>query len=101
AMARQCAGLVRDLEASLEAAVTNVDSLIGLADEARQAVERLIPALGALAEASARASAPTPVAVLVQPLPTVDGASEREDGLAEIVADGWPAPRDDRAKLKN
>jgi ABC-type transporter Mla subunit MlaD len=91
AMARQCAATVHNLEESVRAAVANVESLLALADHARRALERLAPALGALADAAAKASArrTAPVAVVIEAPPARSNAAE--DSLAEIVADGWPS----------
>jgi ABC-type transporter Mla subunit MlaD len=93
AMARQCAATVHSLEESVRAAVANVETLLTLADHARRALERLAPALGALADAAAKASTrrPVPVTVVVETAPPpVPATTTADDGLAEIVADGWP-----------
>jgi ABC-type transporter Mla subunit MlaD len=93
AMARQCSATVHHLEENVRAAVSNVETLLTLADHARRALERLAPALGALADAAAKASVrkPVPVTVVVEAAPGTSAATAHEDALAEIVADGWPA----------
>jgi ABC-type transporter Mla subunit MlaD len=90
AMARQCAATVHALEDSVRSAVGNVESLLALADHARHALERLAPALGALADAAAKASArrSSPETAELEAAPA---SNPREDSLAAIVADGWPA----------
>jgi methyl-accepting chemotaxis protein len=90
AMARQCAATVHSLEESVRDAVANVESLLTLADHARRALERLAPALGALADAAAKASARKSVTVVIETAPA-PAAAPAEDSLAEIVADGWPS----------
>jgi ABC-type transporter Mla subunit MlaD len=94
AMARQCSATVHHLEDSVRAAVSNVETLLTLADHARRALERLAPALGALADAAAKASVrrPVPVTVVVDAGPggTAAASAATEDPLSEIVADGWP-----------
>jgi ABC-type transporter Mla subunit MlaD len=89
AMARQCASTVHTLEDSVRNAVANVESLLALADNARRALERLAPALGALADAAAKASArrSTPDTAEVEAAPA---PPSRDNSLAAIVADGWP-----------
>jgi methyl-accepting chemotaxis protein len=102
AMARQCAATVHNLEESVRQAVANVESLLALADHARRALERLAPALGALADAAAKASAKrsVPVTVVIEtaPAPTPPPV---EDSLAEIVADGWPTLQRRGSGFKN
>jgi ABC-type transporter Mla subunit MlaD len=94
AMARQCSATVHHLEDSVRAAVSNVETLLTLADHARRALERLAPALGALADAAAKASVrrPVPVTVVVDAVAggTAAASAATEDPLSEIVADGWP-----------
>ena len=93
AMARQCSATVHNLEEHVRAAVSNVETLLTLADHARRALERLAPALGALADAAAKASVrrPVPVTVVIEAAPGAAAAAVAEDPLSEIVADGWPA----------
>jgi len=73
----------------LEELMSNVESLLALADHARRALERLAPALGALADAAAKASVRKEVTVVIETAPPP--AASAEDSLAEIVADGWPS----------
>jgi ABC-type transporter Mla subunit MlaD len=105
AMARQCAATVHSLEESVRQAVANVESLLALADHARRALERLAPALGALADAAAKASTrrPVPVTVVVEaaPSPAPAAASSADESLAEIVADGWPSLQRRGSGFKN
>jgi uncharacterized coiled-coil protein SlyX len=105
-MAHHCADTAQELDASVAAAVTSVDLLIELADQARRALEKLAPALDALASATSRASAPPsePVALIVQQptTTTTADAPTRTDRLADIIESGWPkAPGGDDPKRNN
>jgi hypothetical protein len=100
-MSRQCAATVRELEGGVQTAVASVDSLIGLADEARRSLEKLAPALEALARAAAEASSSRSNAltlVMERPAP-VAPPLEESDPVAKLIAAGWPGQAGD--KLKN
>jgi ABC-type transporter Mla subunit MlaD len=101
-MARQCATTVHALEDSVRAAVTNVETLLALADHARRALERLAPALGALADAAAKASARRSMAVsaVVETGPG-SGSSAPPDALGDAVSAGWPQLNTRKSDLKN
>jgi hypothetical protein len=103
-MSRQCAATVRELESGVQSAVAGVDSLIGLADEARRSLEKLVPALDALARAAtdAAASRPASMTLVMQavppPLPPA-AIAEEKDPVAKLIAAGWPGHAGH--KLKN
>jgi ABC-type transporter Mla subunit MlaD len=93
-MARECASTVRALEANLGEAVSSVETLIGLAEQARRALERLLPSVGALADAASKASArrSIPVTVVIDARPEAGDQPPKDaaDQLAKLIADGWP-----------